>query len=282
MPSATPSTSANANSPKSLFKSTFSILSGSDTLISMPSTTSKTELPVAPFFVLGVCLAIGLILAGYFISGAVMESRRGERTVTVRGLAEREVPADLAIWPLTFRAADNDLAKLQQTIAANRNLIREFLVGHGFTPTEIIYRPPTIVDLEAQTFNQGTGERPFRYLATSTLVLCSNEVEKVKAAMEASSRLVEQGIVLGGEEYGGARPEFQFTALNSIKPEMLKEANLNARQAANRFADDSATMVGAIRRANQGLFEIRDRDANTPEIKIVRVVTTVEYFLREK
>lgn len=211
-----------------------------------------------------------------------MESRRGERTVTVRGLAEREVGADLAIWPLTFRAAENDLAKLQQSIAANRGIIRDFLIGHGFSPEELTYRPPNIVDLEAQAYNQGGGERPFRYLATVTVVLCSSDVPKVRAAMDASSRLVEQGIVLGGEEYGGARPEFQFTALNAIKPEMLKEANTNARQAANRFADDSASMVGAIRRANQGLFEIRDRDSNSPEIKIVRVVTTVEYFLREK
>ncbi len=243
---------------------------------------TKSTSSVAPFFVLGVCLAIGLILAGYFMAGAVMESRRGERTVTVRGLAEREVGADLAIWPLTFRAAENDLAKLQQAIAANRGIIRDFLIGHGFSPEELTYRPPNIVDLEAQAYNQGGGERPFRYLATVTVVLCSSDVPKVRAAMDASSRLVEQGIVLGGEEYGGARPEFQFTALNAIKPEMLKEANTNARQAANRFADDSASMVGAIRRANQGLFEIRDRDSNSPEIKIVRVVTTVEYFLREK
>ncbi len=211
-----------------------------------------------------------------------MESRRGERTVTVRGLAEREVPADLAIWPLTFRAAENDLAKLQQTIATNRGLIRDFLLGQGFSAQELTYRPPNIVDLEAQAFTQGGGERPFRYLATVTVVLCSSDVPKVRAAMDASTRLVEQGIVLGGDEYGAARPEFSFTALNEIKPEMLQEANLNARQAANRFADDSASAVGAIRRANQGLFEIRDRDSNSPEIKVVRVVTTVEYFLREK
>jgi hypothetical protein len=244
--------------------------------------SDRSAQSVAPFFVLGVCLAIGLILGGYFIAGAVMESRRGERTVTVRGLAEREVAADQAIWPLTFRAAENDLGKLQQMIAQNRAAIREFLLEQGFTAEELTYRPPNLVDLEAQAFNQGGGERPFRYLATVTVVLCSSDVPKVRAAMDASSRLVEKGIVLGGEEFGSTRPEFHFTALNAIKPEMLKEANLNARQAANRFADDSASAVGAIRRANQGLFEIRDRDSNSPEVKVVRVVTTVEYFLREK
>jgi hypothetical protein len=241
---------------------------------------SSSSVSVAPAFVLGVCLAIGLILAGYFVSGAIMESRRGDRTVTVRGLAEREVRADLVVWPITFRGVGTDPAMLQERLQSNESAVRAFLSQKGFPQEQVTTRPPNTVDLEAQTFSNPGAERPFRFVGSMTVVVQSSDVDKVLEAMQSIGELLAQGVVLGGEEYGGARPDFRFTALNDIKPEMLKEANQNARQAANKFADDSATAVGAIRRASQGLFEIRDRDQNTPDIKVVRVVTTVEYFLK--
>jgi hypothetical protein len=240
----------------------------------------SSSLSVAPAFVLGVCLAIGLILAGYFVAGAVMESRRGDRTVTVRGLAEREVRANLVVWPITFRGVGTDPAMLRERLQANESAVRLFLKGQGFSEEQITSRPPNTVDLEAQTFGNPGAERPFRYVGSMTVVVQTTNVDQALTAMQSVGELLQQGVVLGGEEYGASRPDFQFTALNEIKPEMLKEANQNARQAAMKFADDSATAVGAIRRASQGLFEIRDRDANTPDIKVVRVVTTVEYFLK--
>jgi len=244
----------------------------------MQPTSSPPLIPAAA--VLGVCLAIGLILGGYFISGAVMESRRGDRTVTVRGLAEREVRADLAVWPITFRVADNSLAGLDSSIQRNRELIISFLKGRGFEADEISVRPPNTVDLESMTFGGPRQERPFRFVASNTVLVQSGNVPAVLEAMENIGELLRQGVVLGGEEYDNSRPVFSFNALNDIKPEMLKEANENARKAAAKFGDDAGTGVGAIRRASQGLFEIRDRDSNSPDQKVVRVVTTVEYFLK--
>ena len=234
---------------------------------------------VAPALVLGVCLAIGIILAGYFFAAGVMETRRGDRTVTVRGLAEREVTADWVAWPLTFRVTGKDLSILQDSITRNRKLIIDFLLKQGFPAAEITTRPPNTVDVEAQSYNNNQ-ERPFRYIATTTVMLQTKDVRRVLAAMEVAGDLIQQGVVLGGEEYANARPEFQFTALNDLKPAMLQEANQNARKAAAKFGDDSASAIGAIRKANQGLFEIRDRDTNTPDQKIIRVVTQVEYFLK--
>jgi uncharacterized protein len=230
--------------------------------------------------VLGVCLAIGLILGGYFVAGAIMESRRGDRTVTVRGLAEREVPADTAVWPITFRAAGNSLSELETTIKQNREAIGAFLSRSGFAVDEISVRPPVTVDLEAQAFVGPKQERPFRFVASNTVLVQSGNVSGVLEAMENIGELLQQGVVLGGDEYGNSRPEFIFSGLNEVKPAMLKEANDNARKAAAQFGDNAGTSVGAIRRAGQGQFEIRDRDSNSPDHKIIRVVTTVEYFLK--
>ncbi len=235
---------------------------------------------IAPAFVLGVCLAIGLVIGGYFLAASVMEAKRGDRTVTVRGLAEKEVAADLVVWPLTFRTVSKDLEELQAAVTRNRKVVVDFLLAQGFPAAEITARPPDTVDFDAQSSSATGKERPYRYMAIVTVMLQSKDVPRTIAAMENAGDLVRQGIVLGGEEYGNSKPEFHFTKLNEIKPGLLQEANQNARKAAERFGDDSASAIGAIRRASQGLIEIRDRDAQTPYQKVIRVVTTVEYYLK--
>jgi len=227
---------------------------------------------VAPAFVLGVCLAIGLILAGYFVAGAVMESRRSDRTVTVRGLAEQEVAADLAIWALSFRVADNDPSALREQIRSNREQIRNFLTARGFSEEEMTDTPPRTTDTETESYQNQ--KRQFRYTGSAAVLLQSSDVPRVLTAMEQSDQLIREGVVLEGN-----RPDFFFTSLNEIKPAMLGEANQNARKAAEKFADDSGSSIGAIRKASQGLFEIRNRDPNSPQTKVVRVVTLVEYFI---
>ena len=102
-------------------------------------------------------------------------------------------------------------------------------------------------------------------------------MERVREAMRNLAELGKQQIAVSGEEYG--RPEFLFTGLNAIKPAMIEEATRNAREVAEKFARDADSRLGTIRTASQGLFSIQDRDANSPHIKRVRVVSTVEYSL---
>jgi len=118
---------------------------------------------------------------------------------------------------------------------------------------------------------------PNRYRADITITARTPDVKRVKQAMETSGTLVKKGVVLA-DNYG-CGTEFPFTHLNSIKPAMIAEATKNARKAAEQFTRDSGSTVGSIRWARQGLFTIRDRDINSPDLTIVRVVTTIEYFL---
>lgn len=247
----------------------------------LESMREKESSLVASAFVLGVCLAIGLVVGGYFLAAAVMEAKRGDRTVTVRGLAEKEVAADQVVWPIIFRVVAKDLEELQGMVTKNRKTVVDFLLGQGFPAAEITTRPPNTVDFEARGPSDSGKERPYRYLAIVTVMLQSKDVPRTIEAMEKAGDLVRQGIVLGGEEYGEAKPEFLFTKLNEIKPGLLQEANENARRSAERFGDDAGNGIGAIRRANQGLIEVRDRDEQTPYQKVIRVVTTVEYYLKK-
>ncbi len=226
--------------------------------------------------VLGVTLGLGILLAGFFIGNALYEFRASQRYVTVKGLAEHNVDADLAIWPLIISETGNDLSLLQGRLDDARNAIGTFLAGFGFDPKEISESPPRITDYYAQGYTGNNVPRN-RYKAEKTVTLRSANVSLVKKAMEESGKLVKKGIVLANN-YGGGT-EFLFTGLNKIKPEMIAQATKNARKAAEQFAQDSGSKVGAIRTARQGLFTIRSRDMNSPDLKIVRVVTTVEYFL---
>lgn len=228
--------------------------------------------------VLGITLGLGIVIGGYFIGDAAYKIRSSERYVTVKGLAERIVGADLAIWPITLQETGNDLSKLQRKVDLNRKLIREFLVTTGFDSAELSELPPQITDFQADRYVQDKMKREYRYMAQATLTLRTSKVSLVKKAMGRSGELVSKGIVMMSEDYYRSTG-FLFTGLNRIKPEMIAEATKNARKVAEQFAKDSGSTVGTIRKARQGLFSIEDRDRNTPDQKKVRVVSTVEYFL---
>jgi hypothetical protein len=234
---------------------------------------------LGPALVLGLFLCAGLLGLGWFVTRGLVEFKARDRTVAVKGLSEREVPADVAIWPIRFNLTGDDLAALYASVEQSNARVIEFLRAKGFGDTEISVAAPSIVDREAQGYARDQGPR-FRYTATSTLTVYSNRVDAVRAAMNDLVALGKQGIALTGQDYE-ARTQFLFTKLNELKPAMVEEATRNAREVANRFAKDSQSTLGKIRSASQGQFSIEDRDSNTPYVKKVRVVSTVEYYLSD-
>jgi hypothetical protein len=229
-------------------------------------------------FFLGFFLCLGIILASWLVSRAVYSIKAADRYVTVKGLAEREVDADLVIWPVSFTETGNDLLALYQDINGKQQEIMAFLEENGISREQISVNPPEVNDFEAQKYDRGGARRENRYLAQSVLTVRSSDLARIRAVMARSADLVRKGIVLTGDEYQN-RPEYLFTGLNDIKPAMIEQATRNARLAAEQFARDSGSSVGTIRTARQGLFTVADRDRNTPYRKVVRVVTTVDYFL---
>ena len=234
---------------------------------------------LAASFVLGVLLCLGFLGLGFFVTRGFVSFKAMDRSVTVKGLSEREVPADVAIWPIRFNVTGDDLVALYASVEQSNAQVVEFLRAKGFGETEISVGAPSILDREAQGYARDQGPR-FRYTATSSLTVYSNQVDKVRAAMNDLVDLGKQGLALSGQDYE-ARTQFLFTKLNDLKPEMVEEATRNAREVATRFAKDSESTLGKIRSASQGQFSIEDRDSNTPYVKKVRVVSTVEYYLSD-
>jgi hypothetical protein len=224
---------------------------------------------------LGGLLAAGLLGGGFVLGRSIERSRIADRHVTVKGLAEREVPADLALWPVVFVVTGNDLQAVQAEIETDAATIARFLGDKGFEEGEWSLSAPRITDWQAQAM--GSNAPPERYQAESAVTLRTPKVDRLREAITLSGELVKNGVTL--VRSWEVSTQYLFTELETIKPEMIAEATRDARRAAEQFAADSGTRVGAIRRAQQGYFSIEDRDPFSPEVKRVRVVTTVEYLL---
>ncbi|KJS05417.1 MAG: periplasmic protein [Gammaproteobacteria bacterium BRH_c0] len=233
----------------------------------------------ASALVLGVFIFAGLATLGYLLGKAAIDFRQYERSVTVKGLAEREFPADVVIWPLQFTEASNNLEQLYTRLEQNTASIKAFLRERGVQASEISVSPPAITDKSAQAYNSG-GNSEFRYTATQAVTVYSTNVDTVRPLMNELATLGKQGIVFTGNDYQ-ARTEYLFNSLNDIKPAMIEEATTMAREVAEKFAADSNSRLGKIKNASQGQFTISDRDSNNPHIKNVRVVSTVEYYLSD-
>jgi hypothetical protein len=222
-------------------------------------------------------VALGIAFAGAAVGHAFLKARAAERFVTVKGLAEREVQANLVLWPIVFNATGNDLAAVQGAAEADARKIEEFLERQTFDAGEISRSAPRVTDYLAQGYNAEGRAPAERYQVEMTVLVRSGKVDAVQRAIPLSGDLVKAGVALV-RSYEQST-QYLFTDLETIKPEMIAVATQDARRAAEQFAKDSGSAVGAIRQAQQGYFSVEDRDAYSPEWKKVRVVTTVEYIL---
>ena len=226
----------------------------------------------------GLLIGVGIFLSGVMIKVGIGGFVSNQRVVTVKGLAEKEVPADQVIWPLMYKMVGNEVSELYYQIGTRNKAITNFLKSNGIDDAEITISAPEIIDLQAERYNS----QPvvYRYNVTAAITVSSGKVDLIRKLMVEQTDLLKQGVALTGGDYNYTT-QFLFTGLNDIKPQMIEEATQNARLTAEKFALDSKSKLGKIKRASQGQFSINDRDANTPHIKIVRVVTTVDYFLKD-
>ncbi len=230
-------------------------------------------------FILGVFVFLGLASLGFLLGKAAIDFKQFDRSVTVKGLSEREYDADIVIWPIQFIAAGNDLESLYGSIEDSTAKIKDFLIKKGIESSEISFGSPAITDKTAQQY--GNSARPeFRYSAVQTVTVYSEKVPVVRSVMSSLSTLGKQGIVFTGGDYQ-SQTEYIFTRLNEVKPEMIEEATRKAREVAKKFALDSDSKLGKIKYASQGQFSISARDRNNPHIKKLRVVSTVQYYLSD-
>ena len=225
-----------------------------------------------------VILALAIVGFGAFLYNAIVDVKDRDRVVNVRGFAEREVNADYVIWPIVFKEAGNNLVALYETVQSKTETLEKFLLENGIAKEDISKASPDITDTDSELYS--STKHPYRYLVAMVVTVATKDVDKVRELMGKYGELLKQGIAISESDYR-YRKIYSFNGLKEIKPEMIEEANKNAHIAAQKFAKDSESKLGKIKTATQGQFSIEDRDENTPYIKKVRVVTSVQYFLED-
>ena len=218
-------------------------------------------------------VALGLAAAGYFVGQGISERGAGRRIISVKGLSEREVPASVATWTIGYSATGNDLGEINKKLADSTKAVVAFLKDAGFAETDMAVQPPSLHDTSMDEREKDSPPPPERYRADQAVLLRTSKVDAIKPALASASNLMVSGVLLSGK----SEPNYIFNQVNEIKPAMIQEATKNARIAAEQFSRDSQTTLGKLRNATQGWFQVENRDAATPERKIVRVVVDVEY-----
>jgi len=221
-----------------------------------------------------IILSVGVMVMGWCVKAGIDNFTNKDRKVTVKGLAEREVPADKVTWSISTKETGNDLPTLYERINVQANKIKAFLKQNGLEESEITVNPPSVSDLEAREW--GDNQKPFRYIVNTTITVATTKVEEVNKAIFKQAELLKQGVALDS-----SYPNYEYASFQQMKPEMMSEAIKNAQKTAEQFAEASESKLGKIQTAGQGQFEIENRDENTPYIKKIRVVTTVTYSLND-
>lgn len=237
--------------------------------------------PTLSRLIAAALVGAGLVLAGLMVAQGLERFRLADRSVTVKGLAEKDVESDFAVWTLNFRRGGNAFGEVQKALAADRDAVLAFLKARGFQDGEIEVRPLAVQDLFAREY--GGGQQPLRFNGTGQVIVKSPRVAEVQAAALAVDPLIQAGVQLSGEGQGG--PEFQLRGFNDAKAPLLSEATRNAREQAEKFAAEAGARLGPLKSANQGVISIsggdgREHDGGGSRMKRLRVVSTFVYELR--
>lgn len=232
-------------------------------------------------------LAIGMIISASLVCNSFLKAKLLDRSIVVKGLAEKEVNADLAVWPIAITATGNALSEVNKKIEYDRSIVMNFLATQGFSKDEITLGDYKLSDLMASSYRDSSIQNA-RYIITATIILKSNDVHLVDQVSKQKNLLVNKGVTLANADDD---PYYEFTKFQDIKPEMLTEAIKNARSSAEKLATDSGSKVGKLKKANQGVFSITSITPFSSDEytnvrmgaksigKKIRVVATLEYFL---
>jgi uncharacterized protein len=232
-----------------------------------------------------VLLAVGVAAAGWFIGNGFVRGRTADRYVSVKGVAQRDVVADIALWPIRFTSSDDALAQAQKKFDDSKKIILAFLAKSGIEASKTELQGFEVADAMADRYRSQTPSS--RFIISGTLMVRVDDPKLAQQASQNVGELAQSGVVITSGQYGGGGPTYLFTKLNDSKPEMIAEATASAREAAEQFAKDSGSHLGPIRQASQGVFQILPRDPapgvaeESQSNKTVRVVTTVEYYLED-
>jgi uncharacterized protein len=240
-----------------------------------------------------VIVLVGLTLGSVILGRSLKRFKTEDRYISVKGFSEREVKSDLAVWTITTSVANNDLNEGSKLIEEAKNKVVDFLIKNGIKQDEIIQKGLVVSDKKAQEYGPGNVGDNYRFIIDKKIQVRSTDVDNIQKVSRMTDELLKVGVAISNRDQYTGSVTYIFTKLNDIKPEMLIEAIDNAKNAAIQFTKQSGTKLGYLKKANQGLFTIADRDnylSGQPDggyypvgesdlYKKIRVVVNVDYSI---
>ena len=237
---------------------------------------------------LGVLLAVGMAAGAYVLGYQAKQIGGGRQAISVKGLAEKPLKADVAEWTVGVRAVGATRADaLQKTRAALPDL-KQFLASQGFEANVMRDSPERVTEyyVEQQLPDGRMRNVQQGYQSVQEVVLTSPNLPKIETGFRAIVEFQAQGHPVTYSE-----PLYLVSNLEEVKMSLIGAATDNARMRAGEFAKHGGVEVGHMRTASQGSFYILPAGAST-EVddygyggtydkstidKIARVVVTIEY-----
>ncbi|HUX80380.1 MAG TPA: SIMPL domain-containing protein [Alphaproteobacteria bacterium] len=239
--------------------------------------------PTGAAAVLGLCIALGPSIAGFFIYRGIVEAKLGDRYVTAKGLVERVEKSDRGTWEIAFKVSGNDLASLYQKLSHDSDLVQKFILKEGFEKNEVAISSPRVTDLHAREYGSGDLS-PERYLIEYSIFVNSPKVDILNTLSAKTGELLSQGISISRSE-----TRFYLDRFNDLRPQLIADATKNAQEVASSFAKTTGSKIGGIREANQGVIRLTSPDASPNQeydeglnslMKKIRVVVTLKFYLK--
>jgi hypothetical protein len=199
-------------------------------------------------------IGLSILLTAFVLGNAFKNRNKHNDTISVTGLGSKDFVSDLIVWSGSFIQKDINLKDAYSKLDQDRARINAYMLSKGLKQENIVF---TAVDInkefdEVYDNNGNKIKSEFiGYRLNQTVQIESREVDKVENISREVSELINSGI-----EFYSNQPQYYYTKLADLKIEMIAQATGDARQRAEKIAENAGSSVGRLKNADMGVFQI--------------------------
>ncbi len=204
--------------------------------------------------------ALGLIIATIFFGNAIKNRNKADNTISVTGLGSKKFTSDLITWSGSFSKNNFDLKSAYDELAVDKNVIAQYLKSKGVKDNEMVF---SAVDIQKnfRSYNDSNGnyvQGEFSgYNLTQSVSIESKEVGKIENISRNITEIINRGI-----EFTSSTPQYFYTKLAEVKQQMIADATKDAKERAEKIADNAGSSLGSLKKATMGVIQITAPNSN--------------------
>lgn len=210
----------------------------------------KSGSPIA-----GLFIGLGLLGAGYFMANSFRDVKLANQNITIKGFAQKDVISDFAKWSGRISETGQTRQEAFTKLQSSKEAVYKFLKSKGIDEKNLEFSTVNIYPF-MQTNEHGriTGEIAF-FTGDVQVNFQSDDVEKVSQIAKDSEELINQGVGFTSEP-----PQYLYSKLDDVKVELLGDAAKDAKSRAEEITSKVDSDIGAVKFAQQGVFQITARN----------------------